>query len=87
MPYLIATSARPVAGALPFPALAQRLETTSDPCLLVFGTGYGLSDEVLSRCEAQLEPIRGPGDYNHLSVRAAAAIALDRLRASTRGTP
>ena len=87
MPYLIATSARPVAGALPFPTLAHRLETSSDPCLLVFGTGYGLSDEVLSRCEAQLEPIRGIGDYNHLSVRAAAAIALDRLRASTRGTP
>ena len=80
MPYLIATSARSVAGALPFPELAQRLETSSEPCLLVFGTGYGLTDEVLSRCEAQLEPVTGVGDYNHLSVRAAAAIVLDRLR-------
>ena len=87
MPHLIATSAKSVAGSLPFPALAHRLETTDEPYLLVFGTGYGLSDEVLSRCEAQLEPIRGTGDYNHLSVRAAAAIALDRLRANQQGKP
>src|SRR5581483_10470515 len=39
----------------------------------------GLADDVLDRCDAQLEPIRGTADYNHLSVRAAAAIVLDRL--------
>ena len=27
-----------------------------------------------------LEPIRGSGEYNHLSVRSACAIILDRLR-------
>jgi hypothetical protein len=26
-----------------------------------------------------LEPIYGPGEYNHLSVRSAVAIILDRL--------
>ncbi len=26
-----------------------------------------------------LEPIKGPSDYNHLSVRSAVAIVLDRL--------
>jgi hypothetical protein len=32
------------------------------------------------RCDDLLEPIRGAGDYNHLSVRSAASIILDRLR-------
>jgi hypothetical protein len=35
---------------------------------------------VLARTDGILEPILGTGTYNHLSVRAAAAIVLDRLR-------
>jgi hypothetical protein len=50
------------------------------PQLLVLGTGWGLSAEVLERADDVLEPIAGVGDYNHLSVRCAAAIILDRLR-------
>jgi hypothetical protein len=51
------------------------------PVLLVFGTGWGLADEITARAHAILAPIRGHGDgWNHLSVRAACAIALDRLR-------
>ena len=49
--------------------------------LLLFGTGWGLTVEVLGQADMVLEPIRGVGDYNHLSVRAAAAVILDRLRA------
>jgi hypothetical protein len=49
--------------------------------LLVFGTGWGLAPEITDRADAILEPIHGPGAWNHLSVRAACAIALDRLRA------
>jgi hypothetical protein len=79
MPYLVATSAKTRAGACGHQHLAVRLETDETPCLLLFGTGYGLSDEVFTRCEAVLEPISGTDDYNHLSVRAAAAITLDRL--------
>lgn len=82
MPMIVATSAQPAPGVLPFAALAHSLETTGRPCMLVLGTGYGLAEEVLARCEARLEPIEGTGDYNHLSVRAAAAIMLDRLRGS-----
>lgn len=82
MPMIVATSARPAPGVLPFPKLATALATTGEPCMLVLGTGYGLAAEVLARCDARLEPITGPGDYNHLSVRAAAAIMLDRLRGS-----
>jgi tRNA (guanine37-N1)-methyltransferase len=48
------------------------------PFLLLFGTGHGLAQEVLERADLALPPIR-PGSYNHLSVRAACAIILDRL--------
>jgi hypothetical protein len=48
--------------------------------LLLLGTGWGLAAEVLDRVDDVLEPIAGAGPYNHLSVRAAAAIMLDRLR-------
>jgi len=50
-----------------------------DPLLLVFGTGWGLAPELFERGWSVLSPIRGCGDYNHLPVRAAAAIILDRL--------
>jgi hypothetical protein len=49
------------------------------PMLLVFGTGWGLAPELFERGWTVLEPIRGRGSYNHLPVRAAAAIILDRL--------
>lgn len=49
------------------------------PVLLVFGTSWGLAPEVVASADALLEPIRGPAAWNHLSVRAACAIALDRL--------
>jgi hypothetical protein len=48
--------------------------------LLVFGTGWGLTQEVLARVDDVLEPVRGADGWNHLSVRSAAAIILDRLR-------
>jgi hypothetical protein len=56
------------------------LDTPGRPLLLILGTGWGLTEEVLNKADVVLEPIRGVGDYNHLSVRAAAAIMLDRLR-------
>jgi tRNA (guanine37-N1)-methyltransferase len=47
-------------------------------CLL-FGTGWGLSPQVLKEADAVVEPIEGSGEFNHLSVRAAMAIAIDRV--------
>lgn len=79
LPRLVATSARARPGATSFEALAREIATSPTPILLLFGTGFGLGEEVLARCDAQLEPIMGADDYNHLSVRAAAAIVLDRL--------
>lgn len=80
LPFLVATTARDGPGRLSFPSLQRRLAEPGPPVLLLFGTGWGLADEVLARCDAVLEPIRGVAEYNHLPVRAAAAIILDRIR-------
>ncbi len=47
--------------------------------LLIFGTGWGLSRRILARADYLLEPVTGCTGYNHLSVRSAASIILDRL--------
>lgn len=49
--------------------------------LVLFGTGWGLAPQLLERADVRLEPITGSqgSPYNHLSVRAACAITLDRL--------
>ncbi|HEM55703.1 MAG: tRNA (guanosine(37)-N1)-methyltransferase TrmD [Thermodesulfobacterium geofontis] len=50
------------------------------PIALVLGTAWGLCEEVLDRCDYFLEPIWGRLDsYNHLSVRSAASIFIDRI--------
>jgi hypothetical protein len=56
----------------------QALEDLNSPFLMLFGTGWGVTEEVKDRCDYILEPIEGKG-YNHLSVRSAVAIILDRL--------
>lgn len=55
------------------------IEGATQPALLLFGTGWGLTDEVVDRCDRMLEPISGAGDYNHLSLRVALGIILDRI--------
>ena len=81
MPRLVATSAREGGRRLSFVDLRRRLREESRPELLIFGTGWGLTAEVLDRVDDLLDPIRGTDGWNHLSVRSAAAIILDRLRA------
>ncbi len=46
---------------------------------LIFGTAWGLHEDVLGVSDFILDPIEGNTDYNHLSVRTAAGIILDRL--------
>ena len=47
--------------------------------ILLFGTAWGLDKCIIDRADYVLDPISGKTNYNHLSVRAAAAIILDRL--------
>ena len=78
-PRLVVTSAKDGPDRSSYAEEAERLGKEQRPTLLLFGTGHGLSDRVLQRADVFLAPIEGPSDYNHLSVRAAAAITLDRL--------
>ncbi|MCK5848351.1 MAG: RNA methyltransferase [Caldisericia bacterium] len=49
------------------------------PVLILFGTGWGLSKEITDTVDFMLDPIYGPTNYNHLSVRSAVAIILYEL--------
>lgn len=76
---LWATAARAVGTPTSWAAGRAALRADGPPVLLVFGTSWGLAPEIVDRADVLLEPIRGAGAFNHLSVRAACAIALDRL--------
>lgn len=78
-PTIVATSARPAPDAISFAELRAHLDRATGPYLLLLGTGWGMAPEVLERADLRLPPLHGPTPYNHLSVRAAAAIILDRL--------
>lgn len=80
-PRLVATSAKSGPNRLSFQDFRGQLATRDEPHLLMFGTGWGMTEELLGEAEALLAPIQGAGEgsYNHLSVRAAVAIILDRL--------
>jgi hypothetical protein len=75
------TSAGRRGEVLEFDAARARLASAGPPVLIVFGTGWGLADAIYAQARFQLAPIESPraDGYNHLSVRAAAAITFDRL--------
>ena len=76
---IVVTGARGGDSPVTCKELATEIERCSGPMLLVFGTGWGLTEAVFQEADAVLEPIGGPTPYNHLSVRSAVAIYLDRL--------
>jgi hypothetical protein len=76
---VVATGAHERLGSISAPELAGMLRDRSQPYLILLGTGWGLTDEVFASAQFVLAPIRGASEYNHLSVRSAAAILLDRL--------
>jgi hypothetical protein len=77
-PRIITTDARIYPNTISYQAMrAQILDGNS--YLLLFGTGWGIEKETMAKSDFILEPIYGPGEYNHLSVRSAVAIILDRL--------
>ena len=78
-PLLLVTSARTSRPTISFAGLRRLMARTERPLLVLFGTGWGLTEDVIERADHQLPAILGTGDYNHLSVRSAAAIILDRM--------
>lgn len=61
--------------------LMSNAELDKRPVFLIFGTGWGLYASVVEQADIMLEPLYGKHEsgYNHLSVRSAVAIYLDRI--------
>jgi len=79
-PRVLATSARDEVGLrVDFGEARRAFLADERPLLVLFGTGWGLAPEALSLCDGIIEPIGAPSGYNHLSVRSAASIIVDRL--------
>ena len=78
-PMIVTTDARIYSNSISYAHLRQKMEENERPCLLLFGTGFGMQKELMNQFDYILEPIYGGGEYNHLPVRAAVAIILDRL--------
>lgn len=86
-PEVVLTDASPKLNSVTYPEYRSELENPkrTKPALVVFGTGWGISDIFYPEVHRILTPVYGPKDeggkegYNHLSVRSAVAIILDRL--------
>lgn len=84
-PVNITTTAKVRDGQISYENLQSDLSEVDRPALLLFGTGYGLSEEIHQSADYTLEPLFGVGEYNHLSVRCAVALILDRLVPKNKG--
>lgn len=89
-PEVVLTDASDLQGGISYSEYRKELEARKNspspkPVIIVFGTGWGIDSSFHPAVDRILAPIYGPegkqeeGGYNHLSVRAAAAIILDRL--------
>ena len=78
-PKTIVTGAKISGDLLGFAKLKEMLKNSNVPYLLIFGTGSGVAAEVISMADYKLEAIKGRENYNHLAVRSAVAIVLDRV--------
>ncbi|MCL2677777.1 MAG: RNA methyltransferase [Clostridiales bacterium] len=78
-PVLVATSARVTTGFTGYEEMSKIMRERGGAYLILFGTGWGLADAVMQKADYTLRPVYGRSSYNHLSVRSAASIVLDRL--------
>ncbi len=78
-PTVLATCAQEKHSTIwPYKVVRQRI-SEGESFLILLGTAWGMAQEVIEAGDGILPPISGEGSYNHLSVRSAAAIVLDRL--------
>lgn len=75
-PLLVGTTARKKENSVP---LEHMKKEKNKPLLILFGTAGGIDDNYLDSLDFILEPIDVGTDYNHLSVRSAVSIFIDRL--------
>ncbi|MCS7171501.1 MAG: RNA methyltransferase [Aquificaceae bacterium] len=83
-PVLVGTDARAYPNTVSYRWLSEEIRKRERDFLLLFGTGYGIPPSLMQTFDYVLEPVYGAGNWNHLSVRNAVAIILDRLLSSNR---
>lgn len=76
---LITTSAKKFDNSISYELMSKKIFNDDEVYFLIFGTGFGLTNEIMEKSTYILNPIRGNAKYNHLSVRSAVSIILDRL--------
>lgn len=76
-PILIATSAKKHINSVSFENIKKKIN--KKPYILIFGTSWGFSEKFINSVDYILEPIKYNSNYNHLPVRSAVAIILDRI--------
>ena len=79
-PIIATTDARTYDNTVSYAWMRGTIENGDRPVLVLFGTVYGMTKETMEDFDYILEPVYGHGQYNHLSVRSAVSIILDRLR-------
>ena len=77
-PQTIVTDARAYPNNVDYPSMKEKISRGGE-FLIIFGTAWGLERGLVERSDHILAPIGGKNEYNHLPVRAAIAIILDRL--------
>lgn len=77
-PTVLATSAAGGDLAVKYEDVRRRI-FSGEPFLILFGTGWGMAPEIMAEVDGLLPPLKGMGNYNHLSVRSAVSIIMDRL--------
>ncbi len=75
------TTAAQHRAAVSLNRFAERLNDEASH-VIAFGTAWGLSPDFIDQCDYVLEPVTGISEYNHLSVRSAVSIILDRIHLS-----
>ncbi len=78
-PKIVVTDARFSDDMTGYRALREKIFENTEPFLILFGTGWGLTLETIKAADYVLKPVSGYSEFNHLSVRSAAAVVLDRL--------
>jgi len=77
-PTVVATTAKRCPDAIDYATLRRRIEG-GEPTLVLIGKAWGLAPHVIDAADLRLAPIEGGTAFNHLSVRSAMAIIVDRL--------
>ena len=78
-PLIVTTDARVYPNTVSYANMRRKIHEETRPVFILFGTGFGMTKEMMKQFDYIVEPIYGAGKYNHLCVRSAVAIILDRL--------